>query len=48
MTNIKILYYSSNSFPPIHFGGEAILRYYNEVPFFRVASNVNSRYFYNI
>lgn len=30
------------------FGGEATLRCFNQVPFFRVASNVNSPYFYNI
>lgn len=29
-----MLYYSY-SFPPNHFGGEAILRYFNEVPFFQ-------------
>lgn len=32
----KILYYSYNvPHTPNHFGGEAILRYFNEVPFFQ-------------
>ena len=43
---LNIIFQLQHFLPKNCFGGEAILRYFNKVPFFRVASNVNSRYFY--